>query len=384
MPGRKALMPGPLVYVIAPGGNRARGGIGRSVANFEREWAVRPRPFELRVIDVYGDSGRLMMPFYFVGGLLRTLAGCMSRRIVLLHVHMAAKGSVLRKGIIVYAAKLLGTPVLLHLHGGNLEIFYRAIGPRLQRAVARMIAKADGVIVLGSYWRGFVVDELGISPRVIDVLPNGIADPGQPAPPSNRDECRILFLGDVCEDKGVSDLLAALAEPRLRRANWTLQIAGKGQIQSYRALAQRLGIAERVHFLGWVAEPGTQELLTGADLLVLPSHYEGLPMAVIEAMAHGLAIVATSVGAVADAISHEESGLLVPVGDVRQLADALLRLIEDVPLRHRLMRAARQRFLRQFEITAIVRRLETIYAKYARVRPAILPVGSQRGVHGSD
>ena len=377
-------MPSPLVYIIAPGGNRARGGIGRSVANFEREWAARPRAFELSVIDDYGDSGRLLMPFYFVGCLLRTLAGCLSRRVALVHVHMAAKGSVLRKGIIVYAVKLLGTPVVLHLHGGNLEIFYRAIGARLRRAVARMIAKADGVIVLGSYWRSFVVDELGISPRVIDVLPNGIADPGQPARPSNRRECRILFLGDVCEDKGVSDLLAALAGPRLRRASWTLQIAGKGQIQSYRALAHRLGIAERVCFLGWVLEPAAQDLLAAADVLVLPSHFEGLPMAVIEAMAYGLAIVATSVGAVADAISHEESGLLVPVGDIRQLADALLRVVEDVPLRHRLMQAARRRFLRQFEIIAIVRQLETIYAKYARAGPAILPVGSQRGAHGGD
>jgi glycosyltransferase involved in cell wall biosynthesis len=377
-------MPGPSVYVIAPGGSRARGGIGRSVANLERKWAARTRAFELSVIDDYGVSGRLLMPFYFVGALLRTLAGCLTRRVALVHVHMAANGSVLRKGLIVYAAKLFGTPVLLHLHGGDLAIFYRAIGPRLRRAVAHMVARADGVIVLGGFWRGFAVDELGIAPRVIDVLPNGMADPGRPARGSNHGECRMLFLGDVCENKGVSDLLAALADPRLRRANWTLRIAGKGQTQNYEALARRLGIAERVFFLGWVVpESVTRDLLTTAEVLVLPSHFEGLPMAVIEAMAYGLAIVATSVGAVTDAVSHDETALLVPVGDIPRLADALLRLIEDVPLRRRLTQAARRRFLRQFEITAIVHRLETIYTKYARAAPAVLPIGSRRGARGS-
>lgn len=106
-------------------------------------------------------------------------------------------------------------------------------------------------------------------------------------------------------------------------------------------------------------------------------------MAVIEAMAYGLAIVATPVGAITDAVSHDETALLVPVGDIPQLADALLRLIEDVPLRRRLTQAARRRFLRQFEITAIVRRLETIYTKYARAGPAVLPMGSRRGARGS-
>jgi glycosyltransferase involved in cell wall biosynthesis len=236
-----------------------------------------------------------------------------------------------------------------------------------------MVARAEGVVVLGERWRDFVVQELGLSSsQVVHILPNGVPDPGRlPKPLKGPAECHFLFLGDVCENKGISDLLVAFAHPMLRRADCRLTIAGKGETRSYRNLAHRLGIADRVRFVGWVPEPVTRELLGASDVLVLPSRFEGLPMAVIEAMAYELAVIATPVGAVPDAISDGESGLLIPVGDVRQLANALIRLVEDVELRERLQKAARCRFLARFEITEIAARLDTIYldtmyAGYAR------------------
>jgi glycosyltransferase involved in cell wall biosynthesis len=279
---------------------------------------------------------------------------------------MAANGSTLRKGLLVYLASSFGVPVLLHLHGGDVEIFYRALGPRPRRALVGMLARADGIVVLGSYWRHFIVEELRLDPGRVHVLPNGVPDPGRRASAEAPAACRILFLGDVCDNKGIPELLAALARPQLRPLAWQMLLAGKGDSARYQALAGSLGIGERVSFLGWVPGKAANELLASSDVLVLPSRFEGLPMVVLEAMAHGLSVIATPVGAVPDAITHEETGLLVAVGDSAELAEALRRVIADATLRRRLERAARERFLRSFQITAVTQQLEAIYAKYAR------------------
>jgi glycosyltransferase involved in cell wall biosynthesis len=358
-------MPERKVYVVAPGGARARGGIGRMVANLAEEWQSRPRPFQLRVVDCYGPDRALLMPFWFVRALGVFTAAVLLRRVALLHVHMAANGSVLRKGVFVYLARLAGLPVLLHLHGGDLEIFWRKIGPSLRRAVARMVQRADRIIVLGPPWWRFAVAELGVDPGRIEIVPNGMADPGAIARERRAGPARLLFLGDVIEQKGVPELLEALGRPELRALDWRLTIAGKGDAQKFIAAARRLALGGRIEFRGWIPPDEARRSLTEADILVLPSHFEGLPMVVIEAMAHGKAVIATAVGAIPDAVGDGESGLLVPVGDVTGLAGALRRLIADEALRYRLGREGRARFLRRYQIGAVADRLEVLYVQLA-------------------
>jgi len=98
-----------------------------------------------------------------------------------------------------------------------------------------------------------------------------------------------------------------------------------------------------------------------ADILVLPSHAEGLAMSVLEGLAHGLAVVTTPVGAHAEVIEPEMSGLLVPPGDVAALTEGLARVIEDRDLRARLQHGARRRFLEKFEVTAYAARLSALH-----------------------
>ncbi len=357
--------------MATPGGTRARGGIGRMIDYFTRTWSDADLP--LVVVDTYGPGSRALMPLYFAAAMARIAADGARGRIGVLHIHMSERLSVLRKGALVHLGKSLGIPVVLHLHGADFADYCRALPPRRRRWVEQMMSRAEVVVVLGEHWRRFVRDELQVDDRRIVVLHNAV--PGPDTVPT-RDEsgaCSILFLGEIGERKGVPVLLAALASPALVDLDWRVTFAGGGAVDASRAEAERLGIGARVSFLGWSDQSTVRRLLAQSQVLVLPSRNEGLAMAILEAMAHGLAVVATPVGATAEAIADGETGLLVPVGDAPALAAALARLIADRPLRQRLGAAARRRYLDLFDISAFNRKLSGLYRSVVRPEPSPRP-----------
>ena len=123
---------------------------------------------------------------------------------------------------------------------------------------------------------------------------------------------------------------------------------------------QAAGLESNFLFLG--ARRDVPELLACCDISVLPSQSEGMPNSVLEAMAAGLAIVATSVGGVPEIIESEVNGLLVPANDPATLSEAILRVLRDDDLRQRLATAGRKTVLARFNFARLIGSLETLYA----------------------
>ncbi len=152
---------------------------------------------------------------------------------------------------------------------------------------------------------------------------------------------------------------------RLKEKYPTLICAVVGSGTGYRTLQEdvrRLGLEAHVVFLG--AQDNVAPWLKAMDVFALPSRHEGFPMAIIEAMAAQKPIVATPVGGVADLIEHEKTGLLVPVGDAKALAEAIERLLDQKELAAGLAQAARDRFENQFAMSTLVKRTEALYAEW--------------------
>ena len=127
---------------------------------------------------------------------------------------------------------------------------------------------------------------------------------------------RLLFLGHLDDRKGVPELLRSLALPALRERAWQIDLAGGGENARFRAEARSLGLAERATFHGWLSQESVEALCRAADIFVLPSHAEGQAMALLEAMAHGLAIVTTPVGAHLEAVSPGREAIILQPGDI--------------------------------------------------------------------
>jgi glycosyltransferase involved in cell wall biosynthesis/GR25 family glycosyltransferase involved in LPS biosynthesis len=187
-------------------------------------------------------------------------------------------------------------------------------------------------------------------PRAIRIARHIIRGPGEwaihygRAPESKP--VRVLCVARLARHKGIDVLLEAVGMLRREGLELELELAGAGDEQyNLEQLAARLGIAESVHFHGEVENAEISNLWNRVDFGVLPSRTEGLPLSVVEAMAHGKAVVASRVGGIPEVIRHGENGLLVPPEDAAGFCEALRLLIEDPALRARLGAAAHESFL---------------------------------------
>jgi glycosyltransferase involved in cell wall biosynthesis len=224
------------------------------------------------------------------------------------------------------------------------------------------LKKADGAVFVSAFARD-QARARGYPTRNARVVHNGV-DPvlfspaqEEPAPPS------ILFAGRMDDQKGVDVLLKALG---LLPKGARLRLAGTGpQQDEYRRLASKLGL-EDVEFLGAVERKRLPWLLGEAQVFVLPSRYENLPLGILEAMACARPVVATRVGGVGEMVEGGVEGLLVPAGDPDALAGALGRLLGDAPLRRRMGEAGRARVLARFTWDAVAAETEGFYAELLR------------------
>jgi glycosyltransferase involved in cell wall biosynthesis len=174
---------------------------------------------------------------------------------------------------------------------------------------------------------------------------------------------RIISVARLEAPKDHATLVDALA--RLGGLDWRLDLVGDGPLEaSIRARCQAAGIADRVNFLGYCEEPAA--LLARAQVFVLSSRSEAFPRSVLEAMRAGLAVVASDVGGIGEAMDNGRNGILVPRGDPEALSKALGGLIKDADRRRRLGTAARLDFEARFRLDAMVERTAGIYEAVLR------------------
>ena len=299
----------------------------------------------------------------FMGLLLR-------RRVALLHVHLNSDASFWRKAAFVAPARLAGVPYVLQVHCGHFVDFYRErLGARGQRFLRGLLRDARRVLALSEGARRALSS---IDPAVqIDVVPNPVAVPAWQAsltqsPPT------VLFLGMVREAKGVFDLLRAWPAVREAVPDARLVLAGEGEMERARAIARENGFEEALAMPGWIGGAEKEALLRDAWVFALPSHWEALPMSVLEAMAAGVPVVASRVGGIPDTVVEGETGLLVEPRDINRLSQALIAVLTDETRRLAMGAAGRARACEHFSAEVVVPRLEAVWMDYGTPRAARL------------
>jgi glycosyltransferase involved in cell wall biosynthesis len=328
------------VLVATPGGANGQGGIDRVMAALRGALTGQAAlGLDVRFGATRGLGHVALSPLFLGAFLARVVLLKASRRLDVVHINLSSFGSTYRKLQIARLCGLLRVPYVIHLHGGNYHTFWKSDGSRLSRSILHMFEGAARIIVLGETWRRLISGRVPQSASRVVVIPNAAAQPTLPHV-GGGGRTHILFLGRIGKMKGVPQLMDALH--RMRDVpNWRATLAGDGDVDAAREAIAHLGLSDRVDVPGWVDGRRVAEFIASADILVLPSFVENLPLSIIEAMASGLAVVATPVGAVEDIIHDGETGLLVQPGDVEGLSAALGRLVSDPSLRERLGAAAR-------------------------------------------
>ncbi len=280
-------------------------------------------------------------------------------RVELLHMHMSMRGSFWRKYFFQGMARLAGVPNIIHLHGSEFTVFYRNSSSRVQRAVRTLFDRADGVVVLSASWRDFVADLTG---NRVTVIGNFVPDCFNPGRATRERRLRhVLFLGQFGDRKGIYDLLPAFAEVLNEVPEARLFCGGNGEIEKVRALVNELKISHAVQVPGWISGEEKATLLHECGVFVLPSHNEGLPMAIIEAMSFSMAVVSTCVGGIPELVDASNGALIEP-GDRQQLRLALVDLLSrSDSVLSTMGEASRMRFHELFSAQACMDEMHSLY-----------------------
>ena len=347
--------------------------------------AVRQHGLGLVNLDVIR---REIRPIWDLHGLVRLRNFLRRESYQIVHTHTSKAGFVGR-----LAARLAGVPVIVHTaHGfafhesspASSRLFYSS----LERIASRW---CDRIVTVSEFHRRWAI-ELGMcSPRRIIAIPNGIGNVGRSHEVGlaelrrqlgARDaDLMILSMARLAEHKGLEYLIEAAAIlPRTGR-RILVAIAGSGPARDrLEQLASNLGVSDRVVFLGFRQDVG--DLLAACDLVVLPSLREGLSITLLEAMAAGKPIIATSIGSQREVASQADMACLVRPADPLALGEAILRLAGDQGLMARLGTSARALYESRYTADRMLHSYRQLYFDLLSAKCPLEATKAAQGCNG--
>lgn len=302
-------------------------------------------------------------PRWFLRGLLAGLwAACtfpVRRRPDVVHVHASHRFSFYRAALyVLVAAVLWRRPVVLHVHGSSFDEFVASSPPPVAALQAAVFGASDRIVVLSPYWRDVLHREAGVPTEKLVVAPNAVA-PERFEPTYDADPPELVFVSNLVERKGVPELVEAI-DVLADEVAFEVTIAGDGPLApAVRDLADR---HENVSAPGYVDEATKRRLLSAGSVFVLPTRAEGLPIAMLEGMAGGNAVVSTTVGSIPEVIG-DEGGVLVEPGDVDALVAALESLLDDSARVRRMGRHNRRLVEERYAWRRVLDRILAVYGE---------------------
>jgi len=305
-----------------------------------------------------------MMLLTFISCLIKLKQLCKSKSVDIVHIHMSTKGSFFRKSLIAGICHNHCVPYIIHLHGGRFKEFYASLSEKKRNKCKRVFSGASRVIALSDSWKDFLssfIDEelITVIFNSVDVnieMPRTVL--GEPA--------QMIFAGRMGEQKGIWDLLEVVRQLDGEGRCFKLVLLGDGEVERVREYIRDKNLDEKVLCLGWKEGREKEELFLQSDIFVLPSYAEGLPMAMLEAMAIGLIPVVTTVGGIPEVIEDGYNGYLFSPNDKQKLKDILVAIIggseENVQIRERAYLTVRERF----NIEKVCDKLYEMYREIAK------------------
>lgn len=252
------------------------------------------------------------------------------KNVKILHLHTAADGSFLRKSMLVKLGHRMGKKVVLHVHASRFKDFYNEASQKKKQRILQTLNSVDVLIVLSHSWKEWFVS-LGISKDKIVILHNITSYPTKiDSAKKNDGKVHFLFMGEIGQRKGVFDILRALTIHREELVGKIeLRIGGNKHEEELKKAIDDGNLQEIVKFEGWVGGEKKLQLLNWADVFILPSFNEGLPISILEAMSYGHPIISTPVGGIPEVVETGRNGILVTPGNEEEIFNAINYYVEN-------------------------------------------------------
>ena len=283
-----------------------------------------------------------------------------TRKADIVHIHTASYTSFWEKVLYILLCKWARVPVILHVHGAMFDRFYREQPGYVKRMIRFYLKQCEKVVVLSQYWFDFFSQLT--NPDQLRIVANGVSvsDFAQQqfeksGPPA------LLFLGELSRRKGIQDLIRVLPQVKQEIPELLVYIAGPGNLPELQAACKQEGIDSDIYFMGEIYGREKLQLLQSCWVYVLPSYAEGQPMAIIEAMAAGLAVVGTCVGGVPDMLNKQSGNMLCAPGDLEELGHGLIALLGNRELSLETGRKNQQVAIERYNIDTNMAKIKSCY-----------------------
>lgn len=306
------------ILTVGPDYRNHRGGVGAVIDVYSKYFEV------FNFIPSHKNGPAVYKSFVFMLSLIRlTFALLSDRKIKIIHIHGASYGSFYRKYIIFIIGRyIFRKKIIYHIHGGGFKKFNESRNRLSKLLIKNLLASADIVICLSQSWMEYFRQNFNFKKLVI--LPNIIDFPKIKSDPSPHAVMTLLFLGLICREKGIFDVVEVIAKNKGQfRTRMKLFIGGNGEVRQLTELIGRHQIEDMVEFLGWISDDRKVNVLNNSDVYILPSYDEGLPVSILESMSYGKAIIATKVGGIPEIVKNNMNGLLIEPGNQEQLTEAI-------------------------------------------------------------
>ncbi len=357
---RTAAEPLPRVLMLGAHPTKTLGGISTLISDILHSKLTGEFEFKHVVsqMDECGKLGKLTLMF---SALLRFGFALLRWRPDVVYVHVGGNASLYRKGVFIALARLAGWRVIAHFHAGNFAPYFAAQSRFGRQCILRGLGLSQKFIAVSQEMAGWLGE---LWPAVeISVIPNGVrtelfapTTPAAQAVATPNAAPRLLFIGKMGFLKGEGDLLRALQIVKAEHGlSFRLDLLGQLS-NEINALCRETGLEAELDHLGPVALAERIGYFQRADIFVLPTYAEGMPIAVIEAMAAGLPCVTTTVGGIPELIREGDEGFLVEPGDIHALAARLAQLLRSAELRQAMGGRALQR-ARRYDLKHVLTRL---------------------------
>lgn len=266
--------------------------------------------------------------WYAISALIKIIANSLfNKKIKIIHIHFAADGSFRRMEKFLKAGKFFHKKVILHCHSSRFKDFYNESSMMKKQWIVQTLLKASVLIVLSESWKLWF-KSIGVPEENIIILHNITSYPIQRNHLKIKDgKLHFLFLGEIGKRKGIFDILRALTKNRdFYDGKIELRIGGNRNEKLLLETIYNNKLENIVKFEGWVSGEKKIDLLNWADIFILPSYNEGLPISILEAMSYGMPIISSPVGGIPEIIKN--NGTLITPGKDEEINEAIRKYID--------------------------------------------------------
>ena len=338
------------VLIVATS-RKTRGGITAVIKAHEqgKQWDE----FKCNWIETHIDRSNFLKIFYFIKAIIKFIF--LAPFYDIIHIHIASFPSYKRKIFFFNIAKIYRKKIILHFHPHKPEVIFDEKNKKFYKNI---FLRSDKILVLSNQWKNWIYEALGVYEN-IEVLYN----PCPKIPLFTKDDSRkfILFAGTIYKRKGYDHLIQAFAKIAKKFPDWSVVLAGNGEIEKGELLSEKLNIERQIRFVGWVDGLDKHELFKNASIFCLASSAEGFPMAVLDAWSYGLPVICTPVGGLVDIVEDKVSALIFDYGDIENLAIKLELFITDIQIREEIAKKSFGLSKTTFNVDNINIQLKNIY-----------------------